>query len=312
MRATPARWTFIFPPEPGMHEPPDRNDYWLAPRLVRRQFSRVSRDYDGAAVVIAELRNRLLERLDLVKLTPNRVLDVGAGTGTGARALKDRYPKAQVIALDSAVDMLVQASTRRGWWRKFDLLCADAATLSLRGDEIDLVFSHLTLPWCNSLDAVLAEVARVLRPGGLVMFTSLGPDTARELRTLWARLDPAVHVHAFLDMHDVGDALVRAGFADPVMDVERLTVTYASFDALLAELRQLGLTNLAAGRPRSLGSKLKSQALRSGYEALNEGGALPLTVEVVYGHAWVTERRSRQTETNGEVRIPLARIGRRR
>ncbi|MET0661230.1 MAG: malonyl-ACP O-methyltransferase BioC [Steroidobacteraceae bacterium] len=286
------------------------NEYWLDPRLVRARFNRAADGYDAAAAVITELRQRLLERLDVVRLAPERVLDLGAGTGTGTRALKNRYPKAQVLGLDSAHRMLLQARAQRGWLRPFDLVCADAAALPLRSAAFDLVFSHLMLPWCNSLDAVFEEVARVLRPGGLFSFSSLGPDTGAELRRLWRSLDASVHVHGFMDMHDVGDALIRTGFSDPVMDVETVTVTYPTVEHLVREFRQLGTTNLAAGRPRGLGSRTKSQRLASAYQALKRADdALPVTVEVVYGHAWSVQRPLRVRD--GEVRVPLERIGRR-
>lgn len=287
------------------------DEYWLAPKLVRARFDRASGGYDAAAAVIGEIRQRLLERLDLVRLTPERVLDLGAGTGLGTRALKIRYPKAHLLGLDSAFGMTRRADRQRSWWRRFDVAIGDAAVLPLRERVLDLVFSHLMLPWCNSPDAVFAEVARVLRPGGLFLFSSLGPDTGRELRALWRQLDPAVHVHAFMDMHDVGDALLRSGFADPVMDVEHMTITYPDFDTLVAEARALGATNLAAGRPRGLGSKLKLRELRAGYAQLSgPGQPLPVTLEVVYGHAWIPVA-SRRAAGPQEVRVPLRQIGRR-
>jgi malonyl-CoA O-methyltransferase len=284
--------------------------YWLAPHLVRARFTRASTTYDAAAGAIDELRNRLLERLDLVRLVPERVLDLGCGTGVGARALQRRYRKAHILALDAAYGMARQADRRRGWPRKYGVIVADGGALPLREHSVDLVFSHLMLPWCNTLDGVFAEVARVLRPGGLFLFSSLGPDTARELRNAWRALDGAVHVHAFLDMHDVGDALLRNGFADPVMDVEHVTLTYRSFDALLSEARNLGVTNLAAGRPPGLGSRAQLDVLRNQYAALSAPEApLPVTVEMVYGHAWMVAKRA--AEPGGEVRVPLTQIGRR-
>ncbi len=286
--------------------------FWLAPRLVRARFSRASQQYDAASAIVTELRQRLLERLELVRLAPQRVLDLGAGTGMGTRALKQRYPKAHVVALDSSSGMSRQASTQRGWLRRFEVCMADAASLPFAAEHFDLVFSHLMLPWCNSPDAVFEEVARVLRPGGLFLFSSLGPDTAIELRRLWHELDDDVHVHAFMDMHDVGDGLVRQRFADPVMDLERLTVTYANLDDLLREARQLGVTNLAAGRRRGLGSKRNLHALRAGYAALARADArLPVTLEVVYGHAWISEQSHVKAHSGGEIRIPVGQISRR-
>lgn len=284
-------------------------EHWLPPKRVRQHFDRASATYDRAAGVISELRTRLLERLDLVKLNPLAILDLGSATGAGARALKDRYRKAQVIALDASPKMAAQSWKRRGWLRPFDVVSADARRLPLRAKSVDLVFSHLMLPWVNEPDAVFAEVARVLRPGGVFMFTTVGPDTARELRGGWG--DGATHVHAHLDMHDIGDALTRARLADPVMDVERLTATYSDIDALLSEMRNLGITNAARAAPQGFTGRGRIAAFKRAYESLRTDGRLPLTIEAVYGHAWCVEGTS-QNRPNGEIVVPLSRIGRRK
>jgi malonyl-CoA O-methyltransferase len=198
----------------------DLDAFW-----VRRSFDRASTSYDAAAVLQSEVRDLLLERLELTALDPRLVLDAGAGTGHASRALTRRYPKARVLAVDSALGMLRAAAAQQSWFRPFTRVCADAARLPLQNGSVDLILSNFMLPWSDP-DDVFAEFRRVLAPRGLLSFTSLGPDTLKELRAAWAQVDPHSRVIAFLDMHDIGDALVRAGFAAPVLDVERYTMTY--------------------------------------------------------------------------------------
>jgi malonyl-CoA O-methyltransferase len=190
-------------------------------------------------------------------------------------------------------------------------VCADAHRLPLRSQSFDLVLSNLLLEWCHDPDAVFAEAARVLRPKGLFTFTTLGPDTLKEVRELWRGVDPFTHVHRFIDMHDFGDALLRAGFAEPVMDTERLTVTYRDLPAVLAEIRGSGARNLAQGRPRGLTGRARGEVVRSRSEALGRNGPLQISVEVVHGHAWsVGERQSRRV--GDEVRVPFEGLRKRR
>jgi malonyl-CoA O-methyltransferase len=287
------------------------DEFFLDPRLVRRSFDRASGTYDAAAAVQGEIRARLLERLDIVRLQPTAVLDLGAGTGHSSRELKRRYPAAQVIALDSSLSMLRASANHQRFLRKFAPVCADAHRLPLRSQAFDLVLSSLLLEWCHDPDAVFAEAARVLRPQGLFTFTTLGPDTLKEVRDLWRGVDPFTHVHRFIDMHDFGDALLRAGFAEPVMDAERLTVTYRDLPALLAEIRGSGARNLTHGRPRGLTGRERGAVVRSRGEELGRNGPLRISVEVVHGHAWaVGERRSRRE--GDEVLVPLERLRTRR
>jgi len=286
------------------------DEYFLDPRHVRRAFDRASSTFDANAAIHTELRQRLLERLDVVKLQPQTVLDLGAGTGHAARALQDRYRSATVVAADISVRMLEQARKQQRWLRRFGRVACDAHRLSFHSASIDLVFSNLMLQWCADPDQVFAELARVLRPGGLLTFSSLGPDTLRELRAAWSS-DDRVHVHRFIDMHDLGDALMRAGFAEPVMDTERLTVTYRDVDALLQEMRLSGSTNLAAGRSRGLRSAAADRAARERYEASRSAGTVPATLEVVYGQAWAAEKSTRSRAPGESFAIPIDRIGRR-
>ncbi len=287
------------------------DEFFLDPQLVRRSFDRASRTYDADAAVQGEIRTRLLERLDIVRLQPSAVLDLGAGTGQASRELKRRYPSAQVVALDSSLAMLRESSRHQRFLRKFMPVGGDAHRLPLQSQSFDLVLSNLLLEWCHDPDAVFAEAARVLRPKGLFMFTTVGPDTLKEVRELWRGVDPFTHVHRFIDMHDFGDALLRAGFAEPVMDTERLTVTYPDLAALLGEIRGSGARNLAQGRPHGLTGRARGELLRARSEQLHRDGPMRISIEVVHGHAWsVGERKPRRA--GEEVLVPFESLRARR
>jgi malonyl-CoA O-methyltransferase len=284
------------------------DEYSLDTRAVRRAFDRASASFADCSQVHAEIRTRLLERLDVVQLTPAVVVDLGAAHGAGAKALGQRYRSARVIAIDLSQAMLRRAARQQGLLRKFARLTADAQHLPLADASVDLLFSNLMLQWCPDPDAVLRELRRVLRSGALLAFTTLGPDTLKELRQAWSS-DDHVHVHRFIDMHDLGDALLRAGLADPVMDTERLTVTYPDLAALERELKGSGSCNLAAGRRRGLNGRHCKQAAHARYETLRHQHVLPVSLEVVYGHAWVGQRKP--SSRPEEVRIPLTALRRR-
>ena len=262
-------------------------------RQVRRNYARAAAGYDAAALLAREIGSRMLERLDYVKITPHRVLDLGCGTGTTLAALGERYPQAQVLGADLSEPMLragLAPRTRLRWLMPFlrgpksALVAADAAAQPFAGDSQGLVWSNLLLHWLADPQPALREIHRVLEVGGLLMFSTLGPDTLKELRACF----PGGEARSlrFIDMHDYGDMLVECGFADPVMDAERLTVTYPSFDDLVAELRRCGATNSLSVRPRGLTGRASWAAARENYERLRQDGRLPATLEVVYGHAW--------------------------
>jgi malonyl-CoA O-methyltransferase len=257
-------------------------------RLARRSFASAAAAYDQVAVLQQEVGRRLLQRLDLVRIQPQRILDLGSGTGQCIPEVSARYKKAQLVALDIALPMLQQARKRGRWRRRPWCVCGDAESLPFADASFDLVFSNLMLQWCVELEVAFAELQRVLRPGGLLMFTSFGPDTLRELRNSWQQVDAYSHVNAFWDMHDVGDALLRARFADPVMDVERVTLTYPDVWQLMRELKQVGAHNVTAGRPRGLTGKARMQRLVAAYEDYRSDGVLPASYEIVNGHAWST------------------------
>jgi malonyl-CoA O-methyltransferase len=255
-------------------------------RVARRRFERAAATYARAARLEAEIGARMLERLDYVRLSPRRVLDAGCGPGHWARALARRYPQASVIALDFALPMLARmrgSALRRLFGAGAPLaVCADFARLPLAAASVDLVWSNMALHWAAEPQAVLAEFARVLAPGGLLMLSTLGPDTLKELREAAGE----ARVHRFADMHDVGDALVACGFADPVMDMEQVTLTYAHAAALLADLRASGQTCAAPARPSGLAGRDFRARLERALDARRRGGRLHITYEVVYGHGW--------------------------
>ena len=237
----------------------------------------------------------MLERLQYVKLAPGRILD--AGCGSGCAQLAEAYPDAQVLGLDFAYPMLQAARARRPWLQRMlgrersDYLCADFAAVPLAAASVDLVWSNLALHCSADPMPALRELQRVLKVGGLLMFSCYGPDTLAELRGAFAAADGAAHVHSFLDMHDLGDMLGACGYADPVMDMELITLTYADLDALFADLRATGQVNVLAERRRSLTARGVFSAMRAHYAGLERDGRLPASFEIVYGHAWKPAQR---------------------
>lgn len=263
----------------------------LDQRQVREAFDRAAPGYDAAAVLQHEVGTRLMERLELTTLTPARILDVGCGTGQATRELMRNYRGAQTVAADFAPAMLREVR-RRFWFRRPGLVCADAASLPFAAAGFDLVFCNLMLQWCDDLDACLNELRRVTATPGLLLFSTLGPDTLRELRAAWREVDGATHVNGFVDMHDIGDALLRAGFVEPVMDVEYITLTYDDVFGLMRDLKRIGAHNMTGGRARNLTGRSRLQKLSAAYERGRRDGRLPATYEVVYGTAWTPALRA--------------------
>lgn len=271
----------------------DAADYRLDKKQIRAAFQRAARSYDAAARVQQETGERLWEHLEPVRIEPAVIVDLGAGTGELSRRLAHHYRRARVVALDLSEAMLgVAREKSRRLFSRQRFICADAESLPLASASADLLISNATLQWCNQLDRVFAESLRVLKPGGLLMFSTFGPDTLRELRLGLASFDPQPRVHAFMDMHDLGDALVGAGFSDVVMDTARLTAEYESVEELLAELKSIGATNALQQRPRGLGGKARLARLASAYEQFRRGDRLPATFEAVFAHAWKPAPRS--------------------
>jgi malonyl-CoA O-methyltransferase len=248
----------------------------------------------------------MAQRLDYIKLAPHQILEAGCGTGEAIGELLLRYPAARIVGLDAALPMLTAARQRtrrsRSMLRKLlapvlsrtsgaspSFICADMQLLPLRGVLFDIVWSNLALPWVNDPPRVFAEFRRVLKVGGLVTFTTLGPDTLKELRAAFVRADGYTHTNRFFDMHDLGDMLIEAGFADPVMDMEQLTLTYADPDAMLTELKTVGASNSTRGRPRGLTGRTRWQRMLAALERMRRDGTIPATFEIIYGHAWKGE-----------------------
>jgi malonyl-CoA O-methyltransferase len=280
-----------------MSQVPTQQDiYHLDKARVRVSFDRAANTYDAAAVMQKMVREEMLSRLDFVSLKPQRILDAGCGTGHASQALMQKYPDAQVVSLDFAMSMLRKTRDLNGSFRqrakqffgraKQSYLCADLEKLPLAEASIDMFWSNLAIQWSNDLDAVFADIHRVMKTEGLFMFSTLGPDTLKELRAASNVDSERVHVSRFLDMHDIGDALVRAGFSAPVLDVERITLTYDDAISVMRDLKSIGAHNATDGRSRRLQGRGFLRQLTENYERFRKDGKLPATFEVVYGHAW--------------------------
>ena len=279
---------------------------------VRQSFSRSAQDYDQVAVLQREIGDRMLERLDYVKLKPTVVLDAGSGTGHCSHGLLKRYNKAKILSLDFALPMLHHAGKQGRWLRRPSCVCGDIEQLPLADQSVDLVFSNVAIQWCTDLKQTFAEFMRVLKPEGLLMFSTFGPDTLKELRAAWAEVDHLPHTSRFIDMHDIGDMLMQEQFADPVMDAERMTLTYDNVSHLVKDLKMLGAQNAASSRQRGMTGKNRWQAMVNAYEKFRQQGRLPASYEVVYGHAWRPARlKARQQSVDGEFHVPVDLIGRR-
>jgi malonyl-CoA O-methyltransferase len=287
------------PVDPPRDPSPDAPD----PRAVRRHFARAAASYDGAAVLQREVGARMAERLDVARIAPAAILDAGCGTGDAQAELAARYPGARRIALDLALPMLdvarSKARQRRSTLARLfagfgagdgtadpRFVCGDIVALPFAPGAFDLVWSNLTLQWVSDLPKALAELGRVLSVGGLVTFTTFGPDTLKELRAAFAGVDRHPRVGRFIDMHDIGDMLVHAGFADPVMHMELLTLTYGDAPAMIRDLKAIGATNAAMARPRALMGRRRWERALAALETMRRDGRIAATFEVIYGHAW--------------------------
>lgn len=280
--------------------------YHLDKARLRRSFNRAAGDYDAAAVLQKQVREEMLSRLDLVKLKPQTILDAGCGTGHGGLSLGKKFKKAQIVALDVAPAMLQAALNNQGFLQKtfnpIQTICADIEQLPLQDESVELAWSNLAIQWCNDLDAAFTEFHRVLKPEGLLMFSTFGPDTLRELRTASSQ-DNTTSVSRFIDMHDIGDALVRAGFSAPVLDVERYTLTYDTVIDVMRDLKAIGAHNAAEGRTRGLQGRGFLQKLAENYEQFRVENKLPATFEVVFGHAWKGKARDKTKMDDGYAPI---------
>ncbi len=249
---------------------------------VAESFDRAALTYDQWITIQKNIGDNLLERVQWLGIQPEHILEVGTGTGRLTRALSKQYKDANVYAVDISNQMLTQAATLS----KQHFICADAAELPIADNSINLLVSNLMLQWCQDINSVIQEFARVLKPDGALFFSSFGPDTLKELRASWATVDDAIHVNSFIDMHHYGDSLLQAGLKNPVMDVDRLQWQYKEVKALMRELKNIGAHNINSERSRGLMGKHKFQAMIAAYEKYRlKDGLLPVTYEVIYGHA---------------------------
>ncbi len=279
---------------------------------IQRHFDAKATQYETSAVLQQQVGEQLLQRLDLTRLKPSVILDAGCGTGRGTQGLLKKYKKAKLISLDLSPEMLRQTKAKGGWFRKPVLLCADAEDIPLQDESVDLVFSNLMLQWCD-YKKVFSEFKRVLKPDGLLMFTTFGPDTLKELRNSWAQVDEHAHVNEFTDMHDLGDELIHVGLAEPVMDMDVMQLTYENVMSVMTDLKAIGANTPLKkhSRPTEQGLVTPSKLKRviESYEQYREQGVVPASYEVVYGHAWKTPPRATKMQ-QPEFSVPFKEIKR--
>ena len=285
-------------------------------RHVRRAFSRSAGGYDAAAALQHAVEANLLESLDylddpkLARPPPAMVLDLGAGPGRASAAMRRKWPKARVVAVDLAMPMLREAGKRSSWFRPFDRVCADVRALPFAEGSVDVLFSNLCLQWVEDLGATFAGFRRVLKPGGLLLVSTFGPDTLIELREAFAHADAAPHVSPFASIAQFGDVLVHAGFRNPVLDRDLHETHYPDLPALMRELKSIGATNALHARRHTLTGRARFAAAAQAYDAFRlQDGSLPASWEVITAMAWAPDPGAPIREGGFDVtHVPIASI----
>ena len=262
------------------------------PRLdkfsIKKSFDRAARSYDRAAILQTEVLSRLLARLEYIRHNPGTVIDIGCGTGKGIAGLQKKYPRSKIVGLDLAFSMLQASRKQVGFLRRKRLVNSDMEKMPFADGSFDLLFSNLALEWANDIGATFREFGRIGRPGSLLMFATFGPGTLKELRESWSRIDQNPHVHQFIDMHDIGDAMIASGFQQPVVDAEIIRLEYQEFQQVFDDLKNTGAINADKGRSRGLMTPAILKRLESNYRQLGyEQGKFIASYEVLYGHAWL-------------------------
>ena len=250
---------------------------------VKSAFNKASANYDKYAFLQKEIATRLDAKLEVISSESNVILDLGAGTGLLSKQLSKRFPDSQLICLDFAQNSLKNNQTT-------DKICANANHLPLADNSVDIVMSSLMMQWCPDLKQLFSEIHRVLKNDGLILFSTFGPDTLKELKKSWSVVDNETHVNTFVDMHDIGDQMLGAGFVSPVTEMEKLTLTYQTVTDLLRDLKAIGAQSVDT-RSKSLMGKDKFKLMIEMYESFRKDGKLPATYEVIYGHAWVRQNK---------------------
>ena len=267
---------------------------------VSKSFNDIAIYYDNHAKVQQEIGARLFSRLDYIKSSPRFILDLGCGTGGFSKLLKKKYPAATIIAIDLAHNMLLRAQKKQRFYRHWSLINGDILQLPIADNAIGLIFANQVIHWVKSLPALFTELLRVMQPNGCLLFSTLGPETFKEIRQTWGTIDNYSHTNNFMDMHDLGDQLMTNAFLDPVVDMEMLTAHYQSPSNLLISLKKQGVRNINKNRNPGLTSKSKLDAFYHAYDSLRTvSGKYPLTYEIIYGHAY---------KNSNEIFIPIAAV----
>lgn len=253
-------------------------------RDIQRRFDRAATSFDNSDFVHQVTREGLVDRLEPLLLEPTTILDLGSATGATGRLLRKRFKRAHIVSFDLSQPMLRQGRKQKAWFSRTSFVQGDANHLPFAVAAFDMVVANQLLPWAPEPRPVFDEVARVLVPGGVFAFATLGPDSLREIARAWARVDSNVHVNRFADMHNIGDGLVGAGLSDPVLDVDRLSVSYESADKLFADLTQAGARNALTDRARGLAARGSFTAMTAALADMQ--GRITLDLELVYGHCW--------------------------
>lgn len=276
---------------------------------ICKSFDKQAGVYEQAARIQQEIGARLFERLDYLKINPRYVLDLGCGPGVFTRLLKKKYPEAVIVGLDLAQAMLIQARKKQGWFKKWPLVNADMLAMPFPDGLFDLVFANQVVHWVNPISEVFHEINRVMNVDGCLMFSTLGPDTFKELRLSWQVADQYAHSNDFVDMHDIGDMLMSERFLEPVVDMEQITMHYSSLSGLIDNLRKQGVRNINQKRNQGLSGKKAWQRFETAYKTLcTPEGKFPLSYEVVYGHAW--KGAQRRLDNGSETFISIDKIRR--
>lgn len=285
--------------------------FQLDNKLVKKNFACAAKDYDQHAILQSETGNHLLQRLELIKLHPQIIVNLGSTTGHFSTLLKKKFPQTEIISIEIAANMHQVAKQKDLLGEKSHFITADWQHLPIASQSVDLIFSNLGLHWQTAdISAVLVECQRILNPHGLFLFSTLGPDTLKELRTAWAEIDSYAHVHAFLDMHDIGDILLEAGFADPVMDRDYIYFHYNSLEKLFADLKAVGASNASLQRRRGLTTPNIKQHVINNYIALNNNAEkFTATFEIIYAQTWgISLQKTKKMSRSNEFYIPLTEI----
>ena len=285
------------------------HDALPARRAAIKAFDRASANFRAASVVHDEARDRLLGRLELVRLAPQAIVDLGCADGRGALALSTRYPDARVLAVDSSLAMCESAAQTLAGRTNTAVLGGDAEQLPLAENAAQLLLANLVLPWCRP-EAAFAQAARALGEGGLFLFATLGPDSLEQVRRAWSAVDDRIHVHGFFDMHDLGDLALAAGLDEPVLDVDRLELSYRDVGSLVSDLRACGAVNVAAGRRKTLTGAGRWKGFERALLANLREGRFTVTIELILGQAWGGGAPRQSAEPPDEIAVPAAGIGR--